>query len=263
MSGRNVLLETNARIVVAHRGASSEAPENTLPAFERAVACGDDALEMDVHVTADGVPVVIHDATLDRTTSGSGSVAALTLAQVREADAGARFTPDGSSWPFRGRGVQVPTLVEVLRAVPYLPFVIEIKSRAAQHAVRRVLLEQDAAARCLVASFDAAALAALREPPFMIGATRTDVARLCVGAPFGFAPAHPAYEAIFTPLYYGALRVVTKAFLALANRIARPVHVWTVDDVAVAAQLWREGATGIVTNTPARMVAQREEMGPG
>ena len=82
----NPLLDPDARLVIAHRGSSAEAPENTLLAFEAAVRRGADAVELDVRLTADGAPVVIHDATLDRTTDRSGPVAALTLAELRAVD---------------------------------------------------------------------------------------------------------------------------------------------------------------------------------
>jgi glycerophosphoryl diester phosphodiesterase len=95
-----ILTDPGARPVVAHRGASAHAPENTLAAFEDALRLGVDALEFDVRVTADGVPVVHHDATLDRTTDAAGLVAARTLAALRSADAGARFTRDAGA-PFR------------------------------------------------------------------------------------------------------------------------------------------------------------------
>ncbi|HUK64913.1 MAG TPA: glycerophosphodiester phosphodiesterase family protein, partial [Dongiaceae bacterium] len=105
----NPLLDPGARLVIGHRGAAAEAPENTMASFERAAELGVDALEFDVHVTADGHAVVIHDPTLRRTTDRDGAVAALTLEQLRAADAGARFTRDGATFPFRGRGVRVPT----------------------------------------------------------------------------------------------------------------------------------------------------------
>ena len=123
-----VLLDPAARPVIGHRGAAALAPENTIISFERAVADGADAIEFDVHVSADGHVVVIHDPTLDRTTDGTGAVAELTLERIRAADAGARFTRDGMEHPYRGRGVRVPTLTEVLDRFPALPMLIEIKT---------------------------------------------------------------------------------------------------------------------------------------
>ena len=108
--------------VIGHRGAAAYAPENTLPSFEHAVEVGADGVELDLHCTADGHLVVIHDDTLERTTDGSGAVEERTLEELRGFDAGYRFTPDrGETFPFRGRGVRIPTFEEVLAAVGGLP----------------------------------------------------------------------------------------------------------------------------------------------
>jgi glycerophosphoryl diester phosphodiesterase len=129
----NPLTDLAARPVIAHRGASGYAPENTLSAFELAIAQGADALELDVRLTADGVPVVIHDATLERTTGRPAKVGDLSLDQLLEADAGERFSPDrGKTFPFRGRGLLIPTLQDVLRAFPATPLLIDLKESRAQ-----------------------------------------------------------------------------------------------------------------------------------
>ena len=250
----NPLLDPSARIVIAHRGASAEAPENTLEAFRRAAELGVAAVELDVHVTADGVPVVIHDPTLDRTTDRAGAVAALAFAQVREADAGARFTPDaGGTFPWRGRGVRVPALAEVLDALPGMPLLIEVKDPAARHAIRRVLLEHGAAARCVVASNDHRALDVFREPPCLMGASRRDITRLWLGSKLGLVWADRDCLLYAVPERHAHLSVTTGAFLAAARRAGRPVHVWTVDDPATARRLWAEGVSGIITNDPGAM----------
>ena len=139
----NPLLDLSARPVIAHRGASAHAPENTLPAFELAVRQGADAFELDVRLTRDGAPVVMHDETLERTTSLIGLVRARTLAELRAADAGCSFTPDGGrTLPFRDRGVRIPTLAEVLWAFPAMPVLVEVKEPEVQEAVRRVLVDE-------------------------------------------------------------------------------------------------------------------------
>src|SRR5918911_658199 len=103
---------------LAHRGASALAPENTLEAFRLAVESGAGGLELDVHLTRDGHVVVIHDPTLDRTTNRTGAVSEMTLDELREPDAGHNFSPDGSTLPYRGLNLRIPTLVEVLREFP-------------------------------------------------------------------------------------------------------------------------------------------------
>ena len=105
--------------LIGHRGARGVAPENTLPALEHGVEVGADAIELDVHHSRDGVVVVIHDPTLERTTDGEGLVADRTLAELKELDAGFYFTPDdGRSYPFRGRGVRIPTIDEIVANIP-------------------------------------------------------------------------------------------------------------------------------------------------
>jgi glycerophosphoryl diester phosphodiesterase len=254
------LLDPDAHPVIGHRGAAGDAPENTLPSFALAVEQGADALELDVHTSADGVPVVIHDPTLDRTTDRAGAVAALSLARIREADAGARFSPDGGrTFPFRGRGVRVPTLAEVLEAFPDRALVIEIKTARAQDAVRRLLLEHGAAGRCIVASADGAAVQAFRAPPWLTGASGLEPARLRFALPWRRATAVP-YAALFVPERHRGIPVVTPGFVAAARALAVPVHVWTVNDEARARRLWKRGVSGLISNFPGRMLALRAEL---
>ena len=154
-AGARMLLDPEARPVIGHRGAAAFAPENTLVGFERATAFGADAFELDVHVTADDQPVVLHDPTLDRTTDRRGPVAALRYDAIRDADAGARFTTDGGvTFPFSGRGVRIPLLADVLGMFPDTPLIVEIKAVAAAPAVKRVVARSGAIDRCIVASFD-------------------------------------------------------------------------------------------------------------
>lgn len=154
-------------IIVAHRGASARAPENTMEAFRLGIEAGADAIELDVHLTADGALAVIHDGTLDRTSDRTGAVAALTMDEIREADAGARFVrPDESGFPYAGRGLRVPALPEVLDWLPDTSgLVIEIKARAAADAVVVAVSDHSARAdgRLSVISFDEAAIDRVRE----------------------------------------------------------------------------------------------------
>jgi glycerophosphoryl diester phosphodiesterase len=254
----NPLLDLAARPVIAHRGASAYAPENSLAAFELAVAQGADAFELDVRVTRDGAPVVIHDATLDRTTNLTGPVRARTLAELRAADAGHGFTPDrGRTFPFRGRGVQVPTLAEVLWTFPAMPVLIEIKEAEVQEAVRRVLMDEDAVARCVVASEHAGAVELFRQAPFVRGAAGPEISALYRTAMLRRSSAAAGFALLSVPLRWHGLPVPTRGFVAAARRLGCPVHVWTVNDGATARRLWRRGVSGIVTNLPDVIVAAR------
>jgi glycerophosphoryl diester phosphodiesterase len=255
----NPLLDLDARPVIAHRGASAEAPENTLPAFEAAVLRGADALELDVRLTADGAPVVIHDDTLDRTTDRSGLVRSHTLAELRSVDAGARFTPDqGRTYPYRGGDTRIPTLGEVLWAFPRMPVLLEIKEPEAQEAVRKVLLQEDAAERCVVASEHQAAFRAFDEAPFARGASGAEISALYWAALLGRRPPAAGYRLLSVPERRRGLTVPTRRFVAAARALGCPVHVWTVDRPATARRLWRSGVAGIVTNAPQAIVEVRE-----
>jgi glycerophosphoryl diester phosphodiesterase len=246
------------RPVIAHRGASGLAPENTLAAFELAREQGADAFELDVRLTADGVPVILHDPTLDRTTDRAGPVADWSAVQVASADAGARFSLDGGRTnPWRGRGVRIPTLADILRRFPDVPLLIEIKAAAAQSAVRQALLEHGAEARCVVASDDPQALTAFRDGPFLIGASKPDIAQLYFGGLLGRRPSSVPYRLLAVPVRHRGLPVPTRRFVAAARRLGCPVHVWTVNDAEVARRLWRNGVCGIITNYPGLMRAAR------
>src|SRR5829696_8554802 len=121
----NPLLDLSARPVIAHRGAPGSAPENTMPAFQLAARQGADAFELDVRLTADGVPVVFHDLTLERTTDGTGPIGALRLNELRSIDAGAKFTADRNlTFPFRAADVRIPTLADVLRGFPEMALLV-------------------------------------------------------------------------------------------------------------------------------------------
>jgi glycerophosphoryl diester phosphodiesterase len=247
----NPLLDLEARPIIAHRGASAYAPENTLPAFELAVEQGADAFELDVRLTRDGAAVVIHDDTLDRTTDLSGPVRARTLAELRLADAGHRLSPDGGhTFPFRHQDVRIPTLAEVLWAFPAMPVMVEVKEPEVQEAVRRVLLEGDAVERCVVASEHLGALELFRQEPFACAAAGPEISALYRGALLRRPPRECGYRLLSVPLRWHGLPVPTRAFVRAARALGAPVHVWTVNDAATARRLWARGVAGIVTNVP-------------
>lgn len=230
----NILVDPDAHPLIGHRGAPAEAPENTLPSFQRAADLGVDAFEFDVRLTADSHVVVHHDPTLDRTTDLTGPVLARTLAQLRGATA-------------------IPTLDEVLGSFPAMPFLIELKEVAGQERVRDVILRHNAAGRCLVASEHHDALECFRDGRFLVGASRKDILRLLVGAATGIRPRKVGYHALSVPVRHHVIPVATRRFIADAHTLGCPVHIWTVDDPAEAAELRARGANGILTNDPARL----------
>lgn len=153
-------------LVVAHRGASQAAPENTMEAFRLGVDAGADAIEVDVHLTLDGELAVVHDATLDRTTDRTTTVATATMAAIREADAGWAFPGEASEYPFRGTGMTVPTLPEVLAWLPDgVGLAVEVKAASAADAVVAALAESAVreAGQVTVMSFLESAISRVRE----------------------------------------------------------------------------------------------------
>ena len=196
----NTLTDLGNRLVIAHRGNAAHAPENTLESFDQAIALGADALELDVRVSRDGVPVVIHDPTLLRTAGRRDAVAALTAAELARADTGATFTSDGgATFPYRDRGLTVPTLAEVLVRFPKTPLLIEVKVPEAAAALERALVASGAAGRTVAASLLHDALAPLRGRTLATGASALDVVRLLPNALLGRAPAQLPYQALCIP----------------------------------------------------------------
>jgi glycerophosphoryl diester phosphodiesterase len=143
-------------LAIGHRGCAGEVPENTLASFARGAADGAVVIETDVHLTRDGVPVLIHDDVVARVTEGSGAVRDLSFAEVQSLDAGFHFTaPDGST-PFRGAGLRIPSLAEALAALPGMRFNCELKEDRPEIAERvlAVIRAADREALTLVTSGD-------------------------------------------------------------------------------------------------------------
>ncbi|MEO8140546.1 MAG: glycerophosphodiester phosphodiesterase family protein, partial [Gemmatimonadota bacterium] len=148
----NLLLDRSAHPVIGHRGAAWYAPENTLESFRLALSQGADAIEFDVRRSADGEAMVFHDPTLDRTTDQPGPIAARTAAELKRLDAGFHYSQPGMpGTPFRGVGVRIPTLREVIAAFPELPLLIEVKEPEVAEATARALVEGAATDRAVIA----------------------------------------------------------------------------------------------------------------
>ena len=257
MSIHHVLLDPEFRPIIAHRGASGLAPENTVGALELGLEQGAEALEFDVCLAGCDTPVVIHDQSLDRTTSLTGLVRSRTAAELAACDAGYRFTEDGVTFPWRGRGLGVPSLAEVLERFPGTPLLIELKTVEVAVPVRRLLLHYGAAGRVVLASFLELALAPFRQGPFATSAARRGILRLWLRSRLGLRCTGPDRAYSVPERYRGKVPVPTPAFVRTARRAGCPVHVWTVNDPRRAVDLWRKGVSGIITNFPALMVAER------
>lgn len=245
-----------APLFIAHRGGAGLAPENTMAAFRRAVEVWDvDMLEMDVHATRDGRIVVIHDATVDRTTDGAGAVADLPWDRVRELDAGSRFLDPEGRATFRGTGVGIPLFEEVLEAFPRMRINVETKTGAAARGLVEVIRRHDAVHRVLVAVTEEAARASIHDYEGPRGASRQQIRRfwLLRRVPLLGRLYTPRADALQVPPFWEGREVVTPAFVRAAHARNLPVHVWTVDDAEEMRRLLDLGVDGIQTDRPDRL----------
>lgn len=253
-----ILLDRSCRPVIAHRGNRSHAPENTLEAFAQAVALGADAIEFDVRVTADGIPVVIHDANVRRTTSGTGEVAQMSFDEIRSLDAGARFTKDnGTTFPYRGQGHRVPSFEEVLDAFPSTPAIIEIKTSSAAQAVRRAVETHHAEVRVLVDSLETPAMQVFTDSRIAVGATRADAIRAMTELMLHLPLTPFAFEAFCLPPSYNGIPVPIERFACATEKQRKTLHIWTINDPSQAIDLWAKGVQGIITDDPALIMKTR------
>jgi glycerophosphoryl diester phosphodiesterase len=242
----------------AHRGGSGLAPENTLPAFERGLALGADALELDIQTTKDGEIVVIHDQTVDRTTNGTGPVSDFSLEELRQLDAGYRFTPDGGqTYPSRGQGITIPTMRDFFERFPNTRINLDLKESTPERerGLWALIQEYQAYDRILVASGEIHQ-AIIRFRQLTGGRVATSASEAEIRRFFYASKAlaarwlRPAYDALQVPETHGNIRVVTPGFVKAAHRLGLDVHVWTVDERGAMERLLALGVDGLMTDRP-------------
>ncbi|HET7501179.1 MAG TPA: glycerophosphodiester phosphodiesterase [Kofleriaceae bacterium] len=242
----------HARRLYAHRGASAELPENTMPAFERAVALGVDALEMDVHLTRDEQLIVVHDETGARTTGVPARWPELDLAGVRRLDAGWGFVAADGTRPFAGKGIAIPTFEQVLEAFPGMRINVDLKGDRAVEIMLALLRKHRAEDRVTLASFQLRTLVRARRLGFggETALSQGEVASL-LGMPAMLWRQLPLTgTAAQVPVSSGRIRFDRPTFIAKCHSIGLRVDFWTIDDRADAARLLGLGADGIMTNDP-------------
>jgi glycerophosphoryl diester phosphodiesterase len=254
--------ESPRPLVFAHRGGMALGPENTIAAFDAGLATGADGLELDVRLAADGVPVVYHDATLDRTTNAAGPVAERTSAELARVDAAYHYAVDGR-FPLRGAGVGIPALAEVLRRYPDARVVIEMKDDVEQlgEAVTRVVRAADAVDRVCAAGFSARVVRAARltEPSMATSACQSE-ARLALHRTWiGWPVRNVAYHGYQLPEWAGRLHVVTPRFVRYAHLSGLKVQVWTVDVEPDMRRLLDWGVDALISNRPDLAVCVRDK----
>jgi glycerophosphoryl diester phosphodiesterase len=235
-------------IVYAHRGGSKLRPENTILAFDHGLSLGADGLEFDVHLSRDGVVVVHHDATLDRTTSGRGPLLALTADELARLDAGARFTG------FEGAAGGIPTLREVLRRYPNALMIIELKLNEPILAQKTIDEVRAAGAvdRVALGSFGTRVLRAARayEPRIATGSSREETRLFLYRSWCRWPVRRPPYREFQVPELAGSTRVVSARFVRYAHEANCPVKVWTVDEEPDMRRLLTWGVDAIISDRP-------------
>ncbi len=232
----------------AHRGASGHAPQNTLAAFLLAAEMGADGIELDVHLSADGQVVVIHDDTVDATTNGRGRVSAMTLAELKALDAGSWFDP-------RFAGERIPTLQEVFEAVGQRLLInVEIKVEAGYHPFAqeaetvRLIKDNNLVERVIVSSFSLASLRRVRrlDPHIALGLLYARVET-------PFLPTVARLLGVRFEALHPEFSLVNARYVEKARQHGLPVNAWTVNEVEHMRRLIDLGIDGIITNYPDRL----------
>ncbi len=244
--------------LMAHRGGALLAPENTLASFDGAAALGADAIELDVRLTSDGEVVVFHDASTERITGAPGPVAARSLAQLRALDAGFAFSRDGGhSFPWRGRGLAVPTLAEVFARYPGMLFNIEAKETSPRlaEALAGVVGSAGRVDEVCVGSFDdeqAQRLRTLLPEACHFLPKQAATCHVMAAKGLGDVASCPGgYDvADLPPRTEQGLVVVDPEVVSWFHARGMAVHVWTVDDEAEMRSLLAAGVDGIMSDRP-------------
>jgi glycerophosphoryl diester phosphodiesterase len=239
------------------------APENTLASFQRAIEDGAEALEFDIHQSADGAIVIMHDDTVDRTTDGRGEVRSLSLVDIKSLDAGYRLTLDGGkSFPWRGRGIEVPTLEEFFSSFPDAKAIVEIKQspdsivKAAIDVICRFRRED----RVILASEEDRTMALVRDElrgrarqiatGFSFGEVAAFIHWVRGGRASPFAPAGQAFQ---IPAEYGDITLVDRQTVEAAHALGLEMYVWTVNEPEEMNRLLSLGVDGLITDYPERL----------
>jgi len=269
----DVFPELKKPLLIAHQGGELLAPSNTMIAFEQARQYDIDMMETDIHMTKDGHLVMIHDATVDRTTNGTGRVDSYTLEELQKLDAGYRFTDLNGETSFRGKGAYIPTLEELFQKYgkDYY-FNVEIKDRYPQTGESTIeqklweLIEKyGLQKKVIVTSFDNAIVQRFDDfanGQVALGAGKAEVIRYVLTSK-AFLPGfyRPGSQVLQLPTADSGFDLSTERIIDDAHRLNMQVHYWTIDDKETMKLLIERGADGIMTNRPDLLLEVMKEMG--
>jgi len=248
-------------LVFAHQGGENIRPSNTMEAFRHAVELGADVLDTDMHLTKDGVLILMHDQTVDRTTDGTGAIRDLTLAEIKRLDAGYDFsTDDGQTFPYRGRGLAVPTLEELFKAYPDKRFGIEIKQTEPVETAKRfcaLIRQYQMQNSVLVSSFRQENMNEFRKqcPEVATSATEEEVRPFFFASLLGMTRAFtPNFNSLQVPEEAAGFQILTPQFVAAAHERGLPVQPWTINEETDLKRILALGVDGINTDDPDRLL---------
>lgn len=257
-------------LVIAHQGGDGVWPGDTMYAFENAVEIGADVLEMDAHITKDGQIVLMHDEKVDRTTEGTGLIEDLTLPELKQLDAAYQWSNDeGKTFPYRGQGIEVPTLEELFQKFSPMRYVIEIK--LTQNLIDKPLCDlirkYDMQDKVVIASFHDEAMQNFRQtcPEVATSASRGEVTKfVLLGKVFLSGLVAPQYQSLqppYDPRESMNIPIMTERFIRQAHAKNIAVEPWTVDNPQMMRQYIEWGVDGIMTDRPDLMIEVLKGMG--
>jgi glycerophosphoryl diester phosphodiesterase len=241
-------------VVIAHRGSRLLWPENTMTAFAGAADSGVRLIETDLRVSADGVLHCFHDAFLERTTNGRGPIGSRSSADLVGLDAG-HWHKSGDGYPFRGRGIGIPTFTSVLEAFPDFGFVIDVKNDGVVDPLATLIKERNLEERLIVGSFSTERLLRLQETCGKDVATSTGPAETVRAMLAGrlrnaFLPFGSTTVALQVPVVWYGVPVVSAGLVSIAHDFGKLVHVWTINELDEMKRLLDLGVDGIITDRP-------------
>jgi glycerophosphoryl diester phosphodiesterase len=243
---------------IGHRGSAGTHPENTMPSFRAALDAHVPYIELDIHATLDGVVVVSHDANIHRTCGVDRTIREMTWHELATLDAGSSFTIDDRTFPFRGIGVTIPRLAEVLAACPETRFLIEVKQSepSVVPAMLAIIDELKARRRVMVVSELQPPLDEIRRAAFGIPTNLSygEVADLLQAMAAKREDYVPPGDALQIPPTYEGWKLVTPESIEFAHRHGLEVHVWTVNEEREMRELLEMGVDGIISDYPARLM---------
>jgi glycerophosphoryl diester phosphodiesterase len=248
-------------LTFAHRGGAGLWPENTLPAFRGAIELGCSHLETDLRLSKDGEIVLFHDERLERTTDAEGCVSEFTLQELKQLDAGYRFSPDGQSFPARGRGFVIPTFAELVAEAPGVCFNVEIKERGDPDlptALWEFIQRHGIGDRVIVAAEKHPLVRDFRRlsgKRVATAASRRECLAFWLASGLGITRALDIrYQALQIPMQVRDFRFLSPRLLDSARRRGIAVHVWTIDDPDQMHRLLESGVDGLMTDFPDRLL---------